>query len=81
MESHPFPELRETLDEIVDEVADVFEAMHDTITLGTDRLVRDLGEDGTGRLADLLVTDDERAALETRALGRTLKEIDRLPTT
>jgi hypothetical protein len=81
MADHPFPELRQALDELADEVADVFEAMHDGITLGTDRLVRDLGETGFGPLADLLVTDDERDALEARALGRTLKEIDRLPST
>ncbi len=50
----------------------------DQLRLYADALVREHGREWDPDLQHLLLDDDDRAALEARAMGRTLEEIDDL---
>jgi hypothetical protein len=61
---------------VLDELQRATEQFIDDLDLGNDRLVRDLGLESL--FSSLLLTDEEREAIEARAFSRTLADIDEL---
>jgi hypothetical protein len=58
----------------------VMEQLSDATAIFADDLVRVLGWEDEPEAPQFLLTDEERDAIEQRAFGRTLQEIDELET-